>query len=423
MIGGPILALALRSVLNRRVTAALTVIAVAFAVMLFAGVEKVRQAARASFERTISGADLIVGARSGPVNLVLYAVFRIGDATNNITWTTYEKLAARPEIAWTVPLSLGDSHRGFRVVGATKAFFERYRYGEERALAFAEGKPFDDVFDAVLGADVARALGYRLGQPIVVAHGLGATSFVDHADKPFRVAGVLKPTGTPVDRSVHVTLEGIEAIHIGWESGAPSPLARAATAERVRSLELKPKSVTAFLVGLKSKIAVLRLQRDINTYREEPLLAVIPGVALSQLWEVVGVAERALAAVSLFVVAVGLVGILTSILTSLNERRREMAILRAVGARPFDIFVLLVSEAALLALAGALLGLGMLYGGLAVAAPLIEARYGLALLDIGPSLFDVYVVAGVTGAALLLGALPAWRAFRDALADGLSIRV
>ncbi|MCG8440449.1 MAG: ABC transporter permease [Caulobacterales bacterium] len=422
MSGAPVLALAARSRLNRRGTAMLTVLAVALAVMLFTGVEKIRDGARASFERTISGADLIVGARSGAVNLLLYAVFRIGDATNNITWESYETIAERPEVDWAVPLSLGDSHRGFRVVGTTPEFFERYRFGDDRALEFSDGDVFSDVFHAVVGAGVARELGYEIGDDIILAHGVGAVSFSEHTDKPFTIIGVLAPTGTPVDRSVHVSLQGIEAIHIGWERGAPTPLARIMTADRVRQLELQPKEVTAIIVGMKSKIAVLGLQRDINTYRQEALMAVIPGIALAQLWEVVGVAERALAGVSAFVIVVGLVGVLTSILTSLNERRREMAILRSVGARPADIFILLVSEAALLAFVGSLLGLAFLYGGLAIVAPLIEARYGLALTDAGLGLFDLWVVLGVTGAALLLGAVPAWRAFRNSLADGLTVR-
>jgi putative ABC transport system permease protein len=415
--------LAIQSVLDRRVTAALTVLAVAFSVMLFTGVEKIQKGARTGFEQTIAGTDLIVGARTGPVNLLLYAVFHIGGATSNISWASYQEIAGRPEVAWTVPLSLGDSHRGFRVVGTTQAFFDRYRYGEGRALAFAAGEAFDDVFDAVIGASVARALGYEVGEEIVVAHGLGAASFARHDDKPFTVTGILRPTGTPIDRTVMVSLEGIEAIHIGWESGAPSPLARAVTPERVRGLDLQPSQITAFLVGLESRAAVLRLQRAINNYRAEPLLAIMPGIALAELWRVVGVVERTLVAIGAFVIFVGLLTILTAILTSLNERRREMAILRAVGARPWHIFTLMASEAVAIALAGAVLGLALFYGVAALAAPAIEAQYGIMLTGIAPGLFDLYVLGGVTLAALVLGAFPAWRALRNALEDGLTIRV
>lgn len=420
--GSTILTLSIRSLVSRRMTAGLTILAVALSVALFAGVEKVRQGVRAGFERTISGTDLIVGARSGPINLVLYSVFRLGDPTNNMTWKSYQEIAQNKEVDWAVPLSLGDSHRGFRVIGTTQEFFERYQYGDGRKLAFAQGAIFEDLFDAVLGAEVARTLGYSLDQKIIIAHGGGAVSFSNHDDKPFRIVGILEPTGTPVDRSVHISLEGMEAIHVGWQAGVKTPMADMMTADRVRTMELRPKTITAALVGLKSRIGVFRLQRRINTYRLEPLQAVIPGVALGQLWSVVSVAERALSAISLFVVAVGLVGILTSILTSLSERRREMAVLRAVGARPRDVFVLLVSEAGFLALFGSLIGLLLLHGGLALAAPVIQGQFGITLIGLGPGLFDLWVVLGVTGAALLLGTIPAWRAFRTSLADGLSVK-
>jgi putative ABC transport system permease protein len=418
-----LLSLALKSLRNRLASVSLTLAAIAVSVMLFTGVEKIRSAAEDSFERTVSGADLIVGARSGPVNLVLYSIFRIGDATSNITWRTYQEIASRPEIAWSIPLSLGDSHRGYRVVGTTTALFDHYQYGEGQKLRFVQGAAFSDLFDVVLGAEAARDLGYDLGDELVIAHGLGEVSFADHDDKPFRVAGILAPTGTPVDRSLHVSLEAVRAIHVGWETGARSPVAAMMTADRVRQLNLEPDSITAAIIGLKSRPSVLRLQREINTYREEALLAVIPGVALAQLWEVIGVVERTLAAVSACVVIVGLIVILVTILTSLNERRREMAILRSVGARPGDIFVLLVIEAGMLALIGSVLGLVLLYASLSLAEPLVRASTGVSIASAPPGGFDILVVATVFLAASALAAFPAWRAVRNAIADGLSIRV
>ncbi len=423
MTSTPIITLAFKSLTNRRLTALLTVFAIALSVTLFIGVDKIRNGARDGFDRTISGTDLIVGARSGSINLLLYSVFRIGNATNNVTWQSYEYWAKHPQVKWTVPLSLGDSHRGFRVLGTTPAYFDHYRYGAKKNLALAEGQVFDDVFDAVLGADVARELGYTLGQEISVAHGIGATSFANHDDKPFKIVGILSKTGTPVDRTIHVSLKGIEAIHIGWESGTASPLSRMVTADQVRDMPLKPKAITAFLIGMESRIAVLRLQRDINQYSKEPLLAIIPGVALSQLWSVVGIAETALTAIAGFVVFTGLLGMLTTILTSLNERRREMAILRSLGARPWHIFALLLSEGALLALIGAILGVLVVYGTMLFAAPMIEAQSGIYLGAVVPGAYDLAVVGIIVVASVILGCVPAFRAYRNSLADGLTIRV
>ena len=415
------LTLAAKSLLNRRLSAALTVLSIALAVSLFLGVEKIRMGAKESFDNTISGTDLIVGARSGSLNLLLYSVFRPGDPTNNVTWESYRAFADRPDVAWTVPLSLGDSHKGYRVIGTAASYFVHYKYGRRQDLTFAEGRPFENLFETVLGAEVAAKLGYKIGDEITLAHGIGSTSFANHDDKPFRVVGILAPTGTPVDKSVHVSLEAIEAIHLGWQSGAP--LAKMFTKERVEAMKLQPDQITAFLVGLTSRAAALRYQRDVMTYRREPLQAVIPGVALAQLWQVVGVAETALTAIAAFVVFTGLLGMLTAILTSLNERRREMAILRSAGARPWMIFALLMSEAVLLAFCGALLGIAVVYLGLAAGAPFIEAQLGIFVSGLVPGLYDLLVLGAVTGAALVLGAVPAFRAYRNSLADGLTIRL
>lgn len=409
--------LALRSLANRWITVALTVFATALSVGLFLGVEKIRTGAKESFADTVSGVDLIVGARSGSVQLLLYSVFRIGNATNNITWESYQDLAAMEAVDWIVPLSLGDSHRGYRVLGTTAAYFDRYKYRGGRSLAFAEGEPWDDVFDAVLGSEVAEALGYRLGDEIVVAHGIA--SFALHDDKPFRVAGILEKTGTPVDRTVHVSLEGIEAIHVDWQGGAQS--ANPVSAEAVRAMDLEPQAVTAAMIGVKSKLAVFTLQRAINDYPEEPLLAVLPGVALQELWSLVGVAETALAGVSAMVVATALLGMAAMILAGLDERRREMAILRSVGARPRTVVAMLVIEAGLISAAGAALGLGLVYLGLSVAQPWLDAAYGLYIAIDWPGRRELAILAAIVAAGLAVGLVPALRAYRMSLADGMMV--
>ncbi len=213
--------LAWKSLLNRRASVMLTLLAVALSVALFLGVDKARTGAREGFGHTISGTDLIIGAPTGSVNLLLYSVFRMGNATAEVSWPTYQQIAARDDIAWTVPISLGDSHRGFRVMGTNHAYFKHYQYGRGQALRFAKGKEMDDLFDAVIGADVARELGYDIGTPLVLSHGLGKADFGSgHENRPFRVVGILAPTGTPVDRTVIVSLEAITAIHVGWETGA-----------------------------------------------------------------------------------------------------------------------------------------------------------------------------------------------------------
>lgn len=416
-----VLRLALQSLRTRWLTALLTGLAIAFSVTLFLGVEKVRTGAKASFANTLSGTDLIVGARAGNIQLLLYAVFRIGNATNNISVQSLEDIAALPEVAWIVPLSLGDSHRGFRVLGTSTEYFDRYRYRQSQGLRFADGDRFDDLFDAVVGADVAEQLGYNLGDPLVIEHGIGSIAAADHEDKPFRIAGVLEKTGTPVDRTVHVSLEAIEAIHIDWQGGRPAA-GRGLTADQVRKLPLKPRAVTAALVGVKSKLDTFKVQRFINEYPEEPLTAILPGVALQELWGLVDVAETALSVVSAMVVLTAILGMITMIMSTLNERRREMAILRSVGAHARTIFSLLIAEAGLLTLTGTVLGTLLLYVILWVARPIIDAQYGLYLPLDPPSSSEVLTLAAIVAAGCLAAAVPALRAYRLSLADGMTVR-
>ncbi len=415
------LQLAWKSLWNRRFTAGLALLSITISVALLLGVEKVRTETRESFAQTVAGTDLIVGARAGSIQLLLYSVFRIGDATSNVSWSSYQLISNHPMVAWSIPLSLGDSHRGYRVVGTTDAYLDRLRYGGNRALELAEGNWFDDLFDAAIGAEVARALGYSVGDPIVLTHGTASDRAPKHDDMPFTISGILAPTGTPVDQSIHVSLDAIEAIHLGWQAGVPLR-GQEVSVEAAREADLTPKAITAFLLGLQSRAAVFQVQRAVNAFPDEPLSAILPGVALQELWGLVGIAENALLVISAFVVLAGLAGMVTMLLASLSERRREMAILRSVGARPLHIFGLLTAESALLGTLGAAAGLALVYLALALGAPLAQANWGIHLAVSAPSGRELALLGMVILGSVLAGAVPAWRAYRLSLADGLTIR-
>ncbi|WP_438462881.1 ABC transporter permease [Marinomonas sp. PE14-40] len=416
-----LLRLAINSLLNRKATVLLSLFTIAISVLLLLGVEQVRTQAKNSFANTISSTDLIVGARSGQINLLLYSVFRIGNATNNIDWKTYQEFKDHKSVKWTVPFSLGDSHQGFRVLGTNQDYFKHYKFGKKQPLSFAQGQPFNQLFEAVIGADVAQTLGYELDSPMVLAHGMKDIGFSKHDNAPFKVIGILAPTGTPVDKTIHVSLEAIEAIHVGWESGAF--LGHAPSADSLEAREFEPKQITAFLMGLKSKIHTFHVQREINDYRLEALSAIVPGIALHELWSLMSVAEQALLIVSVFVVIAGFLGMLASLLTSLNERRREMAILRALGARPHHIFSLLVVETGIICGLGIMLGMGLLYLILAIASPIIQQNFGLAINITAPSQYELMLVACIQLSGLLIGIIPAISAYRQSLSDGMTIRI
>ncbi|MFL0798079.1 MAG: ABC transporter permease [Cellvibrionaceae bacterium] len=405
--------LASKSLLNRKGSVLLTILAMSVSVFVLLGVEHIRHQTKSSFNSTVSGVDLIVGARTGSLNLLLYSVFRVGAPTNNIDWRTYQSIASHSKVAWAIPISLGDSHKGYRVMGTSTDYFKHFSYGEKRRLEFFQGKPFADVFDVVLGADVAKKLNYKLGDRVVLAHGIGKTSFSLHDDKPFKVVGILAATGTPVDQTLHVSLQGIEAIHMDWKNGVKIP-GLAGTTESALFEQLEPEKITSAMVGLTSRMATFRVQRDINNYRKEPLSAILPGVALSELWQMMGLLENALRLISGLILVASLLGLSAMLLASLREREREIQLLRVIGASPLFLFMLIELEALLICLLSIFLGAVGLYASLAVAGDYVSSSFGLHMgLNIlsGSSLFFILLVLGLT---ILAAGVPSMSAYRYA---------
>lgn len=418
----PILKLAARSAWARRLTLGVTLASIALSTAMLLSVERIRLDARQSFTQSVTGVDLVVGARTGGVQLMLYSVFHVGQATNNIEWKSFEALASHRAVAWAIPLSLGDSHRGFSVLGTTAAYFTRFHYGDALALQFRSGQAFANVFEAVIGSEVAAKLNYRIGDSITLNHGMGTRGLTEHADKPFHVVGILAPTGTPVDRTVHISLESMTALHLDWVAGAPVPGLNI-PANFVQKFDLKPKEITSAMIGLKNRADVFRMQRFVNEFQGEPLLAVMPGVALDELWQTIGMVERALFAVSALVIIVGLAGLVSTMLASLNERRRELAILRSLGAGPRDVFLMLAAEGLLVTTVGAVLGVGILYIETHLAAGWLLEHLGILISSRLLSGTELELVLAVVLTGLLASLVPGWRAWRMSLADGLTPRM
>jgi putative ABC transport system permease protein len=392
-------------------------------VALLLGVEKIRMGVKTGFEKTLSGTDLIVGARSGPINLLLYSVFRLGTPSNNISIETYNEFKDHKAVAWTVPISLGDSHKGYRVLGTNESYFENIKYGGGKTLEFSNGSKFQGLFEVVLGSEVAKKLGYTIGSKIVISHGTGEISFQNHDKTPFEVVGILNPTGTPIDKSVHVSLEAIEAIHLGWENGGPPMVGQEKSVDEILKTQLEPKEISAFFVGLKNKIAVFHLKREVDSYKGEALSAILPGVTLREFWSVLGAVELAFVAISFLVLVVSLVGLILGLVISLNERRREIAILRSVGASSGFVAQLFIFESTLITSIGILAGWLITHLGLLVSVVWLETQLGVSVDVFTFSMNEVIYLSIVAGSGVLAGVIPAVLAYRNSLSDGLTVRV
>jgi putative ABC transport system permease protein len=415
-----LLRLAFFSLKSRTVTTSLTVFSIALSVLLLVGVDRIRQGAQEGFSGTLSQTDLVVGARGGSLPLLLYAVFHIGNPANEISYTSYEHFRDHPAVQWTIPFSMGDSHHGYRVIATDENFYEQYRFHRDHSLQFANGTPPEGIFDAVIGDEVAERLAYHVGSKIVLSHGLEDVSLLKHDDKPFTIVGILAHTATPVDRAIYITLYGEEAIHLDWAGGTPPTPGEEIPAAKIRKEDLHIKNISAFLIRTRSRVDTLLLQREINNYRDEPLTAIIPALTLQELWSMLGYADVALSLVSGAVLVVGLLAMLIALYTALNERRKEVAVLRAVGFHARQIFVLFVVESTLISAVGMALGLAAAYALLWILRAPMEAHFGVPLAMVGISSRVSLYACVVVLAGALLGCVPAIRAYRNGLLDGLN---
>jgi putative ABC transport system permease protein len=398
-----LLRLATASLIARRRTTGLMLLALTLSCALLFGVEKLRSELRTSAYAAVGTVDLIVGARTAPEQLLLATVFHYGALSTPLPRAVETRLASHPAVRFALPLSLGDSVAGLPVVGTVPAYFAQLGPAPEVPVAFEAGRPFEGDEEVVLGAEATRRLGKDLGDTLTLSHGLGAQSFLEHGNHPLRVVGILAPTGTPLDQRVLVSLEALHAAHEGVASGAP-----------------EEENISALLLGLAPRAAALGLAAQLNRSEDPPLTAALPALTLAGLLRWLGAGEAVLQVLSIFVMVVALAGMLAMMLASLEQRRREMAVLRALGAGFGTLLALLLSEALILTFLAICLGLGLVHGGLALAASTLQGATGLALQDLSPTAGEGLLALGALALAALAGLLPAWLAARRALMDGLS---
>jgi len=493
-----IFTLAFKSLLNRKLTFFITLFSIAISVTLILGVQSLKNETKTSFMKSISGTDLIVGSRGASSQLLLSSVFHIGNTVNTMKYDAYKDISELPAVEWAVPISFGDSHKGYTVLATELSFFDHFSYANKQTLSVSSGALSDDMFAVVIGADIANKLSYKVGDRIVMTHGGGEVEGHAHDNIPFFISAILAPSFTAIDQTLLISLEAMHAMHADNHSHshfAPGIAGEHAAHDHdddhaahdhddehaahdhddehaahdhddehaahnhddehashdhaahdhddehaghdhaddhashdtpdqrlARQLKLKPENINAVFVGLTSRQAVLGVQNYVNNYSNEPLTAIMPAIALQELWSFFSIAEVALNIVTSFVVLVGLLGMLSIILMSLNERRREMAILRSVGARPAHIFSLIIGEAAAVCFSGIMLGIVLLYILLfALQAPL--ANYFGFYLEINMLTgSDLLILLTIQLSALLIAIIPGLLIYKTSLSDGMSIK-
>lgn len=453
-----VVVLALKSLWYRRLASSLTVVAIALSVALFVGVGKTREATKDAFSGAISRVDLIVGPRTGNLSLLLYSVFHVGYPAHNVSMEAVNHVKANEQVAWVVPFSLGDGYKGFPVVGTTPEFFTHYKFRDGQSMAFIHGRGFTNDHEAVIGHEVAESRGLKIGDKVVLSHGHteDGDGFEKHDEHPFTVVGVTNFTGTPIDRSLYVSLEGLGAIHeVSTDAKAPSTTANinknahASGDEEehhhdehedshghadehehdhdhgsfaTKDGKILVKYVSGFFVGAKSRMSSLELQRTINTWEGEALLAIMPGMAMAELWKNLAIFDAALSIVSALVVFTGMIGLFVSLLILSGQRQHEMIVLRAIGAGPLTIFTLLAGEAVAIVLSAIVLGMGVMYLGLLAISPWLERKFAVDLPLSGVNSNDVQFALLLLVVGAFVGVISSLRAYRTAMHDGLTTK-
>jgi len=394
--------LLLKSIQFRKQSLLISMMTIALSLLLLLFVESLKTSAKSSFTNTISKTDLIVGEKGGRLQLILYSLFHLGSPINNISYESYEEIKNNKKVKWTIPLSFGDGHRGFRVIGTNNNILDFFHYRNNKKLNLKEGHNFRTNLDVIIGSKVAKSLNYSLGKLITISHGIEEGSS-EHDHLKFKIVGILDSTQTPIDKAVLVSLEAIELLH----DPELNP----------EDKNIETHQISSFLLGLKSRIHTLHLQRSIEEYEDDSLMAVIPALELNNLWSLLAQVEKVLLIIFIFVLVIAFLNMIIAIISSLNERKKEMAILRSLGLSPLHIFLLLIAESVIVTLGSLFLSLTIFLLCLYFGQSYFDDQYGLSL-SLNQNLIKWLAFFLFMGP--IISIYPALQAYKQTLKDGLS---
>jgi len=403
--------LSVKSIQNRKITFLLSVISIAISVVLLLGVDKAIKSSKAHFINTINSTDIIVASSNGSLDILLNLIFHISDPLKEMSYKSFEDIKNFNEVSWAVPLSLGDSFNGFDVISTDENYFKYYRYSSSKLLEFSQGRGLVGFYDVVVGYDVAKKLHLKVGDTIHLSHGHGHHKHT-HKNRVFNVVGVLKKSMTPNDESVFMQLKADEAIHIEWQSGHFVDMH--ISSEKLAHMKIKPKHISGMMLGLKNRSSILAVEDKINHYRGENLKAVIPAKALSKLYKLMKNLQDLLMVISSAVFIAAIFTMLSSMFSTLNERRREIAIFRSLGASSKAVFLLFAIESFLVVFNGIVIGVVLVE---------IVGCFSPFKLSVGVDTYQFCMLLSMIIIALFASLFPAVKSYKNSLSDGLIVKI
>jgi putative ABC transport system permease protein len=409
-----------RSLGQHALSTIITALSIALGSGLVMAVFSIKSQTYEAFTGGQAGFDAVLGARGSQLQLVLNTVFHLETSPGNIPWAMYQQIKEDPRVKLAIPYAVGDNYQGFRIVGTTREIFTQFEYQKGRKFQAQPGGRFftqdsQSSHEAVIGSYVAQATGLRAGATFNPYHGLIYDERQRHRDQ-YTVAGVLEATNSPSDRVIWIPIDGVYRMsgHVLRGSGETF---RAAEGEEIPD---EHKEVSAVMLKLRDPQSGFQLDQTINKQGKVATLAWPIGRVMAELFDKLGWMNRVLAMVAYLVIAVAAGSILASVYNTINERRREFAILRALGARRTTVFSVIVIEAALIALIGALCGYMVYAAILAVTKIIVKAQTGVELNVwlIDPILWLTPLLMVAVGA--LAGLIPAFKAYRTDVAEHLA---
>lgn len=396
-------AISWRYLWSRPLAAGLNVLLLSLGLASMAFVLLVSHQIERAFERDLAGIDVVVGAKGSPMQLILSGVFHLDVPTGNVPLAAVKELEKHPQVAKLIPLSLGDSFRGFRIVGSTPAYLDHYQ------VKLAQGAIWSSPMEAVLGAQVARQTGLTVGDSFTGSHGLGGGGAA-HGQTPYVVSGVLAPSGSALDRLVLTSLASVWQVH---ESET------ALDAEDRKVLESE-RELTLALIQYRTPLAAVTFPRFINTTTE--MQAAAPALEITRLLNMVGVGTDMLRVLAGVLLLTAGLSVFIALWSAVRERRTDLALLRMLGASPRKVAGLLLYEALWLALLATVLGLLAGQGLTALVGWLLQLDKSLQLLVWAwPPVLGLVPLLAV-GVALLSALLPAVQAYRVSVFELLQSR-
>lgn len=406
-----ILKIVFKNIKQRSLASLLTIFSIMLGVALVTSIILLRKESEDAFNQTATGYELIVGPKGSSLQLTLNTVYQIGVPLGNMPFRVYELLKNDKRVKLAIPYVSGDNFKNFRLIGTVPEIFTEFEYHKGKKYNISSGKFFENDFEAVIGSETSLRTGLKIGDTFTGSHGVDSYEGAEtHDEFRFKVTGILEKTFSPVDRLIFVSMNSVWKLH---NHEMENDTASAST---------NHNTITSILLKLKNPVYFDLVRRQINDDRYEGISAqaILPVFEIKQLFDIIGNINSILLVIAYLVIFVSAISVLVSLYNSMNERRREIAIMRSLGASRFTILKIIVMEGVIISLCGSLSGLLLGHSVLIILKNKISDLAGIQITGTTFSITELYIFAGTVLLGMIASLLPALKAYKTDVAENLN---